>query len=85
MHPSSLSEPDTYSKSSRSIRKSCAQSVARFPTVVGCAGWKCVNASVGRPLYASANLASSAITLTSFLCMMESASRIRMMSVLSPT
>ena len=27
---------------SRSIRKSDAQRVARLPTVVGCAGWKCV-------------------------------------------
>ena len=41
--------------------------VARFPTVVGCAGWKWVNARVGCALYLSANLASSSRTLISFL------------------
>ena len=70
------------------IDGSCAPGVfplVSVPTVVGCAGWKCVNASVGCALYSSANFPSSAITLTSFLRTSFNASAITMISVLSPT
>ena len=85
MEPSSFREFLTYSRSSRSIMNSLIQRVARFPTVVGCAGWKWVKASVGRSLYWSANFASSASTLISLRRTSLSASLMMMTSVLSPT
>ncbi len=48
--------------SSRSRRRSWIQRQARFPTVVGCAGWKWVQARVGRSACRSANSASAATT-----------------------
>lgn len=85
LDPSSFRLPSTYSRSSRSISNSCIQRVALFPTVVGCAGWKCVKASVGWFFCSSANFASSAITFTSFVRTSFSASAIIIISVLSPT
>ena len=35
---------------------------ARLPTVVSCAGWKCVKPSVGSSFHRSANAASASIT-----------------------
>ncbi len=40
--PRNCSESSRCSSSSASSRKSCSHSVTRLPTVVSCAGWKCV-------------------------------------------
>ena len=40
--PRNFSVATRYSSASKSIAKSCAQSVARLPTVVNWAGWKWV-------------------------------------------
>ena len=40
LEPSNFMEPITWSRSSRSRQSSCNHKVARFPTVVGWAGWK---------------------------------------------
>ena len=50
----------------RSHRKSWIQSVARFPTVVSCAGCMCVKPSVGKSRYFALNCASREITSASF-------------------
>ncbi len=83
--PRSLRLSILYSISSRSIRNSFIHKVARLPTVVSCAGWRCVYPSVGRSLYSFANFARFARTLISFLLTTWSASRIIIISVLSPT
>jgi len=42
LQPSSRSREAVKSICSKSSSRSCIHSVARLPTVVGCAAWKCV-------------------------------------------
>lgn len=49
-----------------SIRRSWSHNVARFPTVVSCAGWRWVYPNVGNSRYIIANLASRDKTLANF-------------------
>ena len=58
---------------------------ARLPTVTSWAAWKWVKPRVGRALYCRANPARWFSTRTSLSRTSSRASRIRMMSVLSPT
>ena len=83
--PNNLMLAITWSRSSRSYTRSISQRLALLPTVVGCAGWKCVNPSVGRSLYFIANLDNSLITFNNFTLTSFNASVMMMMSVLSPT
>lgn len=49
-----------------SIRRSWSHNVARFPTVVSCAGWRWVYPNVGNSRYIIANLARRDKTLANF-------------------
>lgn len=54
----------------------------RFPTVVNCAGWKCVKPRVGKSRYCFANLAKRSMTTASFWMRRSSPWRMKMRSAL---
>ena len=85
LHPEMGRRESSVSSCSKSSRKSCSQSVARLPTVVGCAAWKCVQASVGVSASRAANSESASITASNSPRMSFSAARICRRSVLSST